>query len=515
MTSDASAEAVPRAGRRAWAGLAVLALPTLLLAVDNTVLFLALPHLSADLRPTQTQQLWIMDSYSFLIAGFLVTMGGLGDRIGRRRLLLIGATAFGAASVLAAYSVSAEMLIAARVLLGIAGATLMPSSLALISTMFQNPRQRGFAIGVFVSCFMGGGAVGPVVGGALLEWFWWGSVFLLGVPVMLVLLVSAPFVLPGGRGTGSGRLDLASVALSLAAILPVVYGLKELASEDAGWPAIVATVAGVVFAVVFVRRQRRLADPLLDPRLFRNRAFSAALVILLLGMVLQGGSYLVVSQYLQLVEGLSPMRAGLWLMPPALALVAGSLMAPLLARRVRPAMVIAAGLVVSALGFALLTQVDRGSGLMLLTTGLVIGFLGAAPVGVLGIDLIVGSAPPEKAGSASSVAETSGELGVALGVATLGSVAAAVYRAQVVDGLPAEVPEEAAEAAGETLPGAVASAGELPANLAAEVLAAAGDAFATGLNVVAGVAAAVSAVLAVLAVTMLRRLRPGGGDSAG
>ncbi|MBK1788077.1 MFS transporter [Prauserella cavernicola] len=506
MTSETRAEPARRAGRREWAGLAVLALPTLLLSIDNTVLFLALPQLSADLGPTASQELWIMDSYGFLIAGFLVAMGGLGDRIGRRRLLLIGAVAFGAASALAAYSVSAEMLIVARVLLGIAASTLMPTSLALITTMFPDRGQRSLAIGVFISCFMGGAALGPLVGGVLLETFWWGSVFLIGVPVMLLLLAVGPLVLPADRGTGSGRIDLPSVALSLTAVLPAVYGLKDLAGDGPWWRALLAVAVGVTAGVAFVRRQNRLADPLLDLRLFRNRAFSAALVILLCGMVMQGGVYLVIGQYLQLVEGLSPLESGLRLVAPAIALVAGSLLAPVLARRVRPATVIAAGMLVAVVGWVLLAQAGSGAGLTLLLTGLVVGFLGCAPIGALGTELVVSSAPSERAGSASSVSETSGELGIALGVAMLGTVLGVVYRGQVSGALPPGAPE----AAEHTLAGAVTSAEQLPPDLAGELLDAARSAFASGLSTVAVVCAVLSAGLAVLAVSALRRLRPGG-----
>src|SRR5690242_6635957 len=224
-----------RATRREWTGLAVLALPTLLLSLDVSVLYLALPKLSASLGADSTQQLWILDIYSFMLAGFLVTMGTLGDRIGRRRLLLIGGTAFGAASVLAAYSTSPGMLIATRAVLGVAGATLAPSTMALIRNMFRDPRQMGVAIGVWFSCFMGGMALGPLVGGLLLDHFWWGSAFLLGVPVMLLLVAVGPWLLPEYRDENAGKLDLVSVALSLAAILPVIYGLKALARDGWKW----------------------------------------------------------------------------------------------------------------------------------------------------------------------------------------------------------------------------------------------------------------------------------------
>jgi len=243
----------PRVGRREWIGLAVLALPTLLLSLDLSVLYLALPHLSADLGAGSVQQLWIVDIYGFMIAGFLVTMGTLGDRIGRK-LLMIGASAFGAASVAAAFSTSAEMLIATRAVLGLAGAALMPSTLALISNMFTDPGQRATAMGVWASCFAAGTAIGPIIGGVLLGFFWWGSVFLLGVPVMVVLLVTGPVLLPEYRDPGAGRLDLIGVALSLAAILSVIYGLKELAKDGIETLPIVAIVAGAAFGVVFLVR---------------------------------------------------------------------------------------------------------------------------------------------------------------------------------------------------------------------------------------------------------------------
>jgi MFS transporter, DHA2 family, multidrug resistance protein len=507
-----SANLMPEPGNRAtgreWAGLAVLALPTLLLALDVSVLFLALPHLSADLQPSSTQLLWITDIYGFMVAGFLVTMGTLGDRIGRRRLLLAGASAFATASVLAAYSASAEMLIAARALLGIAGATLAPSTLALISNMFRDPKQRAVAIAVWMSCFVGGTAIGPVVGGLLLESFWWGSAFLLGVPVMAVLLVTAPLLLPEYRGPQPGRLDLASVALSLAAILPVIYGLKELANNGLQPLPVVAVVAGVAVGVVFVRRQRTLASPLLDVHLFGSRAFSAALAVFLLSGAIMGGIYLFVTQYLQRVEGLSPLRAGLWLVPSTLAMITASLLAPHVARRVRSGWVMAAGLALAGLGLALLTQVGGSGGLAILVAGFTLAGFGMGSPAALTTDLVVGSAPPERAGSAASMSETSGEFGIALGIAALGSIGTAVYRGQISDAIPAGVPSAVTEAAREGLAGAAAAAGQLPAELAHELLAGASEAFVTALTTVSGIGAAAFAGLAVLAAGALRNVAP-------
>ncbi|WP_433334403.1 MFS transporter [Spirillospora sp. CA-294931] len=488
--SVSSATTPGRAGAREWIGLAVLALPTLLLALDVTVLHLAVPHLSADLEPSATQLLWIIDVYGFMIAGFLMTMGTLGDRIGRRRLLMIGAAAFGAASVAAAYSTGPEMLIASRVVLGIAGATLMPSTLSLISNMFRDPGQRGLAIGVWAAMFSLGIAVGPVLGGAMLERFWWGSVFLLGVPVMVVLLVAAPILLPEFRDAGAGRVDPASVALSLAAMLPVIYGIKELAKHGLAPVPLAAVAAGVVAGVLFVRRQRRLADPLLDVALFADRAFRGALVILLVNALTIGGIYLFVTQYLQLVRGQSSLEAGLWLLPAAGALVVTSMVGPALARRLSPGRVIGFSLAVCAAGHALLTQVGSVSGLPLLVAGFVLIYVGAGPVMALGTDLVVGAAPPEKAGAASAVSEASSELGIALGIATLGSVGAAVYRDRL--------PGDASAQARESLAGAVS----VP-----ELVVPAREAFTAGLNAAAGIGAILVAGISVLAFTAFRKVR--------
>jgi MFS transporter, DHA2 family, multidrug resistance protein len=494
------------AGRREWTGLAVLALPTLLLALDMSVLFLALPHLTADLGASSVQQLWIMDIYGFMIAGFLVTMGTLGDRIGRRRLLLIGAAAFSAASVLAAFATSAEALIAARAVLGIAGATLMPSTLALISNMFRDSRQRAVAISVWMSCFMVGTAIGPLVGGVLLELFWWGAAFLLGVPVMVLLLVAGRLLLPEYRDPRAGRIDLISVGLSLAAVLPVIYGLKELARDGARPVPVLAALIGLTVGLVFVRRQRRLADPLLDLALFRSGSFSAALGINLVGAIVMGGSFLFVPLYLQLVEGMTPLRAGLWLLPQSIAMIASSLAAPHLAHRYRPAYVMAAGLVIGAAGFVLITRVGAGGGLFLVVTGFLLACVGVAPAAALGTDLVVGSAPPEKAGSASSVSETTNEFGIALGLASLGSLGTAVYRNAVEGKLPAGVPE----AAGESMSGAAAVAEQLPGSLGAELLALARTGFTSGMSAVAVIGAVGFVAAALLALVLFRGAGPAG-----
>ena len=499
-----TAEGATRAGRREWIGLAVLALACLLYAMDLTVLHLAVPALSEDLQPSSAQLLWITDIYGFMVAGFLVTMGTLGDRIGRRRLLLTGAAAFGALSVLAAFSTTPEMLIGSRALLGIAGATLAPSTLSLIFSMFHDPRQRTTAIGIWITSFSAGGAIGPVVGGVLLERFWWGSVFLLSLPVMAVLLILGPRVLPEYRDPAAERLDLLSAALLLVAVLTVTFGIKEVAQDGLSPLVVAAVLVGLAVGVVFVRRQFLLADPMIDPRLFRVPAFNASLATNLAGIFIAVGYFLFVAQYLQLVLGLSPLQAGLWSLPSAAGLILGSNLAPQILRRVRPAYVIGAGLAIAAGGLVLLTRVGGSADLTILVVASCVVSLGLAPVFTATTDLIVGSAPPERAGAASGISETGSELGGALGIAILGSIGVAIYRAGLADNLPAGVPSRASAAARDTLGGAVGAAQQLPADLGAALLTASREAFTNGLQVTAGISAVVAVGMAVLATVVLR-----------
>jgi MFS transporter, DHA2 family, multidrug resistance protein len=499
----------PKATRREWIGLVVIALPCLLYSMDLTVLNLAIPRLSADLEPSSSQLLWIVDMYGFFLAGSLITMGTLGDRIGRRRLLLVGAAAFGVGSTLAAFSTSAEMLIATRALLGVAGATLAPSTLSLIRNMFLDPAERTTAIGVWVSSYSIGGAIGPVLGGVMLEYFWWGSVFLMGVPVMVLLLLVGPRLLPEFRDPDAARLDPLSAVLSLTAVLAVIYGLKQIAQAGLWWLPVASIVTGLVVGVAFIRRQRRLADPFIDLRLFSRPEFSASLTTYMIGTFVGFGAFVFMAQYLQLVLGLSPLEAGLWTVPWPLAFVVGSIVTPMIVRRVRAAFVVGGGLVVAAIGFGLLTRLDGVSGLAVLVTGSAIMSLGLAPVFILATDMIVGTAPPEQSGAASAISETSSELGGALGIAVLGSIGTAVYRSQLTDTVSSAVSSEVAAVARDTLGGAVAVAGRLPEGVGTELLRAARVAFAQSFALVAGISAAITIATAIVAVVLLRNVRAG------
>ncbi len=501
---DPATQAPPRAGRREWIGLSVLALACLLYVMDLTVLHLAVPAISADLQPSSAQLLWIIDIYGFMVAGFLITMGTLGDRIGRRKLLLIGAAAFGAVSILAAFSTSAEMLIGSRALLGIAGATLAPSTLSLIFAMFQDPGQRTRAVAVWISAFSAGGAIGPVLGGIMLEHFWWGSVFLLALPVMALLLILGPIVLPEYKDPDAGRLDLRSAAMSLIAILSVIFGLKQIAQDGVEPVAVATIILGLVIGALFVRRQVTLADPMIDLRLFRIPAFSASLAVNVLAIFVAVGYFLFVAQYLQLVIGLSPLAAGLWSVPSAIGFIVGSNLAPRIVRTVRPAYLMAASLAIAAAGLGVLTQVGGSDGLAIVVLASIVISLGLAPVFGLTTELIVGSAPPERAGAASGISETGAELGGALGISILGSIGIAIYRGDVVRALPSDIPAAAAVAARDTLGAALGVAAELPSAIGATLVTVARDAFVQGMQVAAAISAVVAVGVAILTLVALR-----------
>ncbi|MFE6862318.1 MFS transporter [Nocardia sp. NPDC057668] len=504
-----SVEVAPKAGVREWVALAVLCLPTMLAAVDINIMFLALPSVSADLGATGAQQLWIMDIYGFLITGFLVTMGTLGDRVGRRRVLLVGAAAFLASSLLAAYSTFTGMLIGARALMGIAGAAVTPSVLALIRTMFKDPKQLGAAMGIWGTSLVAGIVLGPVVGGLLLGSFWWGSIFLIGAPIMALLLILGPFLVPESRNPAAGRLDLVSVAISMAALLPLIYGLKEIGRT--GWevPPIASVLAGIVFLALFLRRQRQLEHPLLDLSLFSIKALSISALLALLAPLISGGVMLMVILYMQLVKGLSPLSVGTWMLAPSIALIMAGGVASGVVRKVRPAYVLAVGALVAAIGMGIISQVSTTSGLGLLMAGLIASSIGGGVIGILSATLIMTSAPEEKAGSAGSLSASLGEFGTALGVAPLlGLVGTVVYRLSI--DVPSGITGGAADAARESIAGAAVTAAETPAPSGPALLSAAQEAFTSGLSIVATIAAVFFIGLAVLAITGLEQVLPQG-----
>ncbi|KTS05668.1 MFS transporter [Microbacterium testaceum] len=492
--------AVTRAGWRGWFALAVLMLPVLLVSVDNTVLSFALPEIALDLQPSSIEQLWIIDVYPLVLAGLLVTMGTLGDRFGRKRMLLIGATGFAAVSALSAFAPTAAALIAGRALMGVFGAMLMPSTLSLLRSIFRDRDQRRFAIAIWASGFSAGAALGPIVGGFLLEHFSWGSVFLMAVPVLVPLLILAPIFVPESRDPAPGRFDPISVLLSLATMVPIVYGIKKLAVDGPVSLAPLLFVIGVVFGWLFVRRQRRLSAPMLDMTLFQRGTFSGAILVNLLSVVGLVGFLYFVAQHLQLVVGLTPMVAGFALLPGlALMIVSGLAVVPI-AARFAPRVVVPIALGFSAVAYVMVALSTADLVQLIVAFGLLGVGIGAAET--VSNELILSSAPSAKAGAASAVSETAYEVGAVLGTAVLGGILAAFYRAQLV--LPAGLPDAAASAARETLAGAVAVSHTLDdATLAEALRTAAAHAFDSGVVVTALIGAGLIVVAGVIAATTL------------
>ncbi|WP_235912415.1 MFS transporter [Ruania zhangjianzhongii] len=493
-----------QASVRDWLGMAVLVLPALLASMDLSVLFMASPWISADLQPSATQFLWIMDIYGFMMAGLLITMGSLGDRIGRRRLLLIGAAAFGAASALAAFATSAQLLIAARALLGLGGATLAPSTLSLIRGMFLDDSQRRIAVGIWTSAFIGGVSVGPIVGGLLLEHFWWGSVFLINVPVMVLLLLVAPVLIRESRDPTPGKFDLLSAVLSLMSILPVVYGIKTAAERGADWTAVAPIVIGAGFGGLFVARQLKADRPMIDIRLLRRPAFAGSIISNGAVVFAAAGMGLLAASYTQTVLDYAPFAAAVWMLPTVAGSFIGVAGASVLARTISARTLVPLGLLIAAGGFAGISLVTPSSHIGMLVAGYSALTLGVGLTATLATSLVLTTAPPEDAGAASALAETSSEFGGAVGIAVLGTVTGAVYRTSMTDH--PDVAEQVSAAAADTIGGAVAVAQELPEHLATPLLQQAFTAYTEGFTVAALVGAAVLAVAAIGTGLLLRRV---------
>jgi DHA2 family multidrug resistance protein-like MFS transporter len=494
----------PRAGRRQWLGLVLLMLPVLLISVDNTVLSFALPAISLDLRPSSTTLLWIVDIYPLVLAGLLVAMGTLGDRVGRRRLLLIGATGFGVVSVAAAFAPTAELLIAARAVMGFFGAMIMPSTLSLLRSMFRDARQRTMAIAVWAGAFAAGSSLGPIVGGVVLQHFSWGAVFLIAVPFLLPLVAFAGLLIPESKDPAPLRIDLISVALSMLTLAPLVFAIKTLTHDGVGGLGLGALALGLVAGALFLRRQLRIDNPLLDLSLFRNAPFAGSVLANFLAVFSLVGFLFFVSQHLQLVLGLDPLAAGLLLLPGAVLSVVAGLAAAYVVRRVPPRLVIVAGILLSAGGFGMivLLRENLSAGVIMVAFGILSVGVGAAET--ISNDTILSSVPPDKAGAAAGVSETAYELGAVLGTAVLGAILAASYRSAVV--LPDGLGSGAATQAGETLGGALGVAGELPGDQAAALTESAKAAFDSGVGVTS-IIAVVLMLVAAAAVQLSMRPR--------
>ncbi|MEV8116000.1 MFS transporter [Streptomyces xiamenensis] len=495
---------------RRWLGFGVLVLTVLLIVIDGTVLAMAIPFISQDLGATSTQMLWIGDVYSFVLAGLLVSMGTLGDRVGRKKLLLIGAGFFGAASLLAAYAPTAEMLIVARALLGVAGATLMPSTLSLIRALFPDPLQRRTAIGIWTAATAGGGALGPLVGGVLLEHFWWGSVFLLNIPVVLLLIPAGAALLPEAKNPDPGPWDLPSVGLSMIGMIGVVYTVKEAAANGFHLSVALAAALGITALWLFVRRQQRLPRPLIDIDLFRNRAFSGVIGANMLSVLGMAGLIYFISQYFQLVQGYNPLKAGMAGLPSTIGAIAVSLLAGHLVARTSSRSVLTAGLAIMGVALAPLVLLTPRTPYPVIAACLLLTGVGMAMAFTTANDIVLSSVRKEEAGAAASISETGYELGMALGIATLGSVVMGIYQRFQV---PAGTPDDLSATAHDSLAGAVQASQQLPSAQGQELLTAAQDAFTSGLATAAGVGALLLLTAATLAWRLLKSLKTSENDT--
>ncbi len=496
----------PHPGRaRRWAALIVLMFPVLLVAVDNTVLSFAVPSLSRALEPTSTQLLWIIDIYPLVLAGLLVPMGSLGDRIGRRKLLLIGGMGFGLVSAVAAFVPDAPLLIAARALMAVFGSMLMPATLSLIRNIFTDASERRTAIAAWASAFSGGAALGPILGGWLLEHFWWGSIFLLAIPMLLPLIVLGPFLIPESRDPHPGRMDPLSILLAVGTLLPIVYGIKSATGTGSLAVGCAAIALGLACGTTFVRRQLRSRSPMLDVQLFRNPVFSAALIVNLFSVFALVGFIYFLSQHLQLIAGLSPMEAGFFMVPGLVLTVVFGFVAVPLVQRIGPAGVVMTGLTFSATAYVLVVVVGRSGSL----TGLLLAFcvlgIGVGLAETISNDLALSAVPPARAGSAAAISETAYEVGSVLGTAVLGSILNAAYTRGVA--IPSSLDSEAADRARQTLAGATDVADSMPPGPAATGLAeSAARAFDGGV----AITAAIAVVLMVAALLVVRFALRGG-----
>jgi len=494
----------PKATSKEWIGLAMIALPCFVYAMDLTVLTLAVPRITKDLHPTSSQLLWIIDIYGFMVAGLLITMGMIGDQIGRRRLLLLGAVVFVIASFSAAFSTSATMLIINRALLGIAGATIAPSTLSLIRNMFHNDKERTMAVGIWITSYSAGSAIGPLIGGLILQSFSWGAVFLAAIPIMLLVLVLGPRFLPEFRNSRALRVDFLSVFLSIASVLLIVFGLKKIAEDGFEIIYIVLIGGGIELGRRFLVRQSIIAYPLVDIRLLSGKSQVGGLLTLnLLTVFIAFGGYIYIVQYLQMVLGLSPLAAGIWTLPWSCGFIAGSLLTPKIVQLYDRQSVMTAGLSLAALAFFILAQISTLHLLAIVATSVLFA-LGVSPVVTLLTDMVLGEVEPENAGAAGALSETSSELGGALGIAILGSAGTAVYRSCMNKALPLGLETGQESDAINSVGGALNVAQQLEESTRVTLIDSARSSFISSMTVISFVNAAIAVGLIFFIIRFLR-----------
>ncbi len=493
-----------KGSRRDWVALTLLMFPVMLIALDNTALTFALPAIAKELGASGVQLLWIVDAYPLVLAALLVAMGNLGDRIGRRKLLMIGSSGFAVVSAGMAFAPTPEWLIAGRAGLGFFGAMLMPSTLSLIRNIFTDAGRRRLAIAIWAAGFSGGAALGPILGGWLVAEFWWGAVLLAAVPLLLPLLVAGRALIPESKDANPGKFDVISTVLSMLAMAPVVYGIKSAATEGFGWLPVVLVLVGCCMGWLFVRRQISTDSPLIDVGLFRNKVFSASIAANVLSYLSLNGFLFFFAQHLQLVEGRTPLEAGLAMVPALLAMIVAGLAVVPLVKLVRPGVVVAGGLALGAAGYLIAGAGDHSGGPVWLLTAMVILAVGVGSAETISNDLILGSVPAGKAGAASAISETGYEVGSLMGTAVLGSLLTASYQHNLA--LPAGLTQADAGRARETLAGALDVANALPDPARHALEAAARTAFESGVHVTSAIALALMTTAALLCAVKLRQV---------
>ncbi|CAM3851028.1 MULTISPECIES: MFS transporter [Tsukamurella] len=445
---------------RRWAAAAVLSVSLLVITVDLTILNIAIPDLSADLRPTAAQQLWIIDAYSLVLAGLLVSTASLGDRFGRKRMLLLGYGVFGVASLLVLWAETPGQVIALRALLGVGGAMIMPTTLSLLRVIFTDPAERAKALGLWAAVSGIGAAVGPIAGGVLLENFSWRAAFLVNVPFMAVVLIAGLLILPESTVPSPGRWDYVGALLSITGMVALVWSIKRFAKDHtfASAPALLALLLAVIALSLFVYRSLHRPDPLLDVRLFERRQFTAAILAALGVMFAMAAALLLLAQWMQLVENYTPIETGVRLLPVAAAATIASIAAPWITRLLTARTVLAGGLALAGIGMVLIDASGELTYATLIAPLVLVG-MGMGSMTVASA-MIMSGTPEDKAGNAAALEETSYDLGNVLGVAVLGSVAAMLYTADADFAAIPGVDAATADAAGESLGAAMAIARE-------------------------------------------------------
>ncbi|MFD9815000.1 MFS transporter [Streptomyces sp. NPDC059080] len=500
---------LPGGGANHWTVLIVLCVSLLFVALDTTILYVAVPSVTEDLRPGPVELLWIVDVYPLIAASLLILFGTLGDRVGRRRILLLGYGLFGAASALAALAPNPQILMTARALLGIGGAMIMPATLSILRQVFPDRRERAVAIGVWSAVAAVGAAVGPVLGGFLVENFWWGSVFLINVPMMLVMLLIGRWLLPESRGERNGPWDVVGAVVAALGVLGVVLGVKRIGGGTAvlGVTTLGPIVLGLLLLVLFVRRQHRREHPLIDMRLFARSAFGTSVGCIVLAMLALVGLQLIAVQYLQLVLGLSPLQTGLRMLPLVFAAMAAGLTGSRILQILGPRTMVSCGFVLTAGAVLCLTAMNAHDRFWLLSAGFVLLGFGFQTTLFGAYESMLSEAPPEQAGGAAAIGETSYQLGAGIGVALLGSVMNAAYAPGIghVAGVSAREAASASHSLGEAYN--VAAALDGPAGAALRVVAR--DAFVRGLHITL----VASAVLLLAGAAIALRLPSRAADS--